>query len=92
MALDVHGWVIDEEARKATICWVCRHDIEGDRGRGVFPALRLAYRLFLGQRAGWHGLDVFHLDGAGKIVGKHSYTNGRPKLQRALGSPRPASR
>jgi ketosteroid isomerase-like protein len=82
MSFAVHDWVVDEAAGKATICWVCHHDIGGDRGRGVPLPLRVVARALLGQRAAWQGLDVFHFDARGRIVAKHSYTNGRPKLSR----------
>jgi hypothetical protein len=43
-------------------------------------------RTLYGRRAGWYGMDVFHFDDAGKIVGKFSYANYHlPRLRRDLG-------
>jgi hypothetical protein len=83
MRFEVHDQVIDESARKATIRWVCKHDLTT-----VKPSLqRLAFKMMFGRRAGWYGTDIFHFDAGGKIVGKFSYANygKRPHLRRDLG-------
>jgi hypothetical protein len=78
--------LIDETARKATLRWICRHDLSGAHGARVAPLLRLAIRLRHGSLVGWRGVDVFHFDTAGKITGKYTYANyDRPRLSRALG-------
>ena len=86
MRFDPEDQLIDEPGRKAALRWICRHDFSGAHGRKMSPLLKLAIRLRHGTRVGWHGLDVFHFDTAGKITGKYTYANyDRPKLERALG-------
>ena len=88
MRFDPEDQLIDEGARKAALRWICRHDLSGAHGRRVSPLLKLAIRLQHGLRVGWHGVDVFHFDAAGKITGKFTYANyGRPRLERGLGVP-----
>ena len=85
MHFAVDDWIVDEQARKATIRWICHHDITGDKGRGIPLVSRWLYLLVYGQRVGWYGLDVFHFDENGKIKGKYSYANTkRPQLRRDL--------
>jgi len=86
MRFDPEDRLIDEHARKAVLRWICRHDLSGAHGKRVSPWLRVAIGLRHGTRVGWHGLDVFHFDAAGKITGKYTYANyDRPKLSRELG-------
>ena len=83
MRFEVNDQVIDERARKATIRWVCKHDLTTMK-----PGLqRLVFRMLFGRRAGWYGTDTFHFDARGKIVGKFSYANygKRPHVRRDLG-------
>ncbi|HEY0481611.1 MAG TPA: nuclear transport factor 2 family protein [Kofleriaceae bacterium] len=88
MRFDPEDRLIDEAARKAALRWICRHDMSGAHGKRVSPLFRLAIRLRHGSRVGWHGIDVFHFDPAGKITGKFTYANyGRPRLSRDLGVP-----
>ena len=85
MRFDEHELVVDESARKAVSRWVCRHDIGGEHGKRMSPLQRLALRMTIGSKFGWEGLDVFHLDAAGKIIAKLTYANyGRPRLDRKL--------
>jgi uncharacterized protein (TIGR02246 family) len=77
---------VDEGARKATLRWICRHDLTGEHGRRAAPWLRWLVRARYGGRAGWHGVDVIHFDAAGKIRGKYTYASyDRPRLERSLG-------
>jgi len=78
--------VVDEGARKATIRWVCQHDLTTTRAFWRKCLFMLAY----GRRAGWYGTDTFHFDEHGKITGKFSYANygRRPHIRRDLGAPR----
>ena len=87
MRFDEHDRLIDEEGRKAAIRWVCRHDLAGAKTTGFSQFLqRLVIGIFVGQRFGWEGLDVFHFDSTGKIVGKFTYANySRPQLRKDLG-------
>ena len=86
MRFDPEDQLIDETARKAALRWICRHDMSGAHGRRVSRWLRMAIRARHGSRVGWHGVDVFHFDAAGKITGKYTYANyDRPKLSRDLG-------
>lgn len=88
MRFDLIDRVIDEPARKATLRWICRHDLGGAHGRRVSRALRWLVRARHGSRVGWHGVDVYHFDAAGKITGKYTYAGyTRPRLERALGVP-----
>ena len=91
MRFDEHDRLIDEAQRKAAIRWICRHDLAGAKTRGLSQALqRLMIGTFVGQRFGWEGLDVFHFNGNGQIVGKFTYANyTRPRLRRELGLPLP---
>lgn len=85
---DDHDQVIDVENRKAAFRWVCRHDISDAKPRGLVMALRkIVARLFVGDRFGWQGVDVFHFDTEGKIKGKFTYAwyGARPYIERALG-------
>jgi hypothetical protein len=67
---------------------ICRRDLSGAHGKRVSPLFRLAIRVRHGSRVGWHGVDVFHFDPAGKITGKSPYANyDRPRLSRDLGVP-----
>jgi NADPH-dependent 2,4-dienoyl-CoA reductase/sulfur reductase-like enzyme len=86
MRFDEIDRLVDPIARKASIRWICRHDL--GYGAGIPAPMRLFYRLLIGgTRAGWHGLDVFHFDDAGRITGKFSYvTAKRPLLERTLGA------
>ncbi|MBC7973644.1 MAG: nuclear transport factor 2 family protein [Myxococcales bacterium] len=86
MRFDAEDQLIDETARKAALRWICRHDFTAEHGRRMSPLLKLALRLRHGTRVGWYGVDVFHFNAAGKIIGKFTYANyGRPKLERSLG-------
>jgi uncharacterized protein (TIGR02246 family) len=88
MRFDAEDQLIDEGARKAALRWICRHDFTGGHGRRMPRLLRLAIRARHGTRVGWHGVDVFHFDAAGKITGKYTYAGyDRPRLERALGVP-----
>ncbi|HSN15109.1 MAG TPA: nuclear transport factor 2 family protein [Anaeromyxobacteraceae bacterium] len=92
MRFDEHDRIVDERSRKVVVRWVCRHDL----GHARFPTLAIRIqgalvRLLVGDRFGWEGLDVFHLDEAGKIRGKYTYANyTRPRLVRELGVLLPA--
>jgi ketosteroid isomerase-like protein len=79
----VNDQVIDEGARKATIRWLCQHDLTTVRS----PLQRWLFRLMYGRSAGWYGTDTFHFDERGKITGKFSYANygRRPQIRRDLG-------
>jgi hypothetical protein len=82
MSFAVDDVVVDEDARKAAIRWVCKHDF------ATVASLpkRLFYRGLYGRRAGWYGSDVFHFDDRGPITGKFSYANyDRPQVRRDLG-------
>ncbi len=84
MRFVVDDRIIDEDARKATIRWVCQHDFSEAK-----PLLqRLLLTAMYGRHAGWYGTDIFHFDESGKIVGKFSYANygRRPQLRRDLGA------
>src|ERR1044071_7978043 len=71
MRFIVNDWVVDEGARKATIRWLCQHDLSTMK-----PSLRrFVLQTLYGQRPGWYGTDTFHFDERGKIVGKFSYAN-----------------
>ncbi|MDB5975028.1 MAG: hypothetical protein JWR07_1788 [Nevskia sp.] len=87
MRFDEHDRIIDDVQRKAAIRWICRHDLAGAKSSGLSLTLqRLAVSAVVGQRFGWEGLDVFHFDSAGNIVGKFTYANyKRPQLRRDLG-------
>ena len=86
MRFDPEDRFIDETSRKACLRWICRHDLRGRHGAKVSPLLRLLVRARHGGRAGWHGVDVFHLDAAGQITAKFTYANyGRPLLRTELG-------
>lgn len=93
MRFDEHDRLIDQAARKAAIRWVCRHDLAGAKFYSAALWLqRLAIGLIAGGRFGWEGLDVFHFDEAGKIVGKFTYANySRPQLRKDLGVSLPAA-
>jgi uncharacterized protein (TIGR02246 family) len=87
MRFDVEDQVIDEAGGKAAIRWVCRHDLSGDKARNMALLERLYLKARFGSRLGWCGLDVFHLNDAGQIVGKFTYANyDRPQLRRDLGA------
>jgi hypothetical protein len=87
MRFDELDRLVDDARGKAAIRWVCRHDFAGAYGRTIPLPMRWFYRMLAGgPRAGWHGMDVFHLDRAGRIAGKFSYTSAkRPMLERGLG-------
>ena len=88
MRFDERDLVIDVENRKAAFRWVCRHDISHTKPRGLVMFLRGIFtRLFVGERFGWQGVDIFHFDADGKIKGKFTYGwyGSRPHLQRELG-------
>jgi uncharacterized protein (TIGR02246 family) len=89
MRFDELDRLVDEEARKATIRWICHHDFRGAYGARVPLLMRTFYRLLMqSERGGWQGLDVFHFDAAGYIVGKFSYSEAsRPLLDRKYGVP-----
>ena len=88
MRFDLLDRLIDEPARKATLRWICRHDLSGPHARRAAPLLRWLVRARHGARVGWHGVDVFHFDAAGKITGKYTYANyTRPRLDAAFGVP-----
>jgi hypothetical protein len=95
MRFDEHDRLIDDASRKAAIRWICRHDLAGAKPYSLGLTLqRLAVGVLAGSRFGWEGLDVFHFNEAGKIVGKFTYANyTRPQLRKDLGValPRPAS-
>ncbi|MFD9698744.1 YybH family protein [Lentzea sp. NPDC059081] len=83
MRFDVHDKLVDEQGRRAAIRWACRIDTSGPRARAVTPALRLWGLLRYGSRMVWQGMDVFHFDADGLIVGKYSYANFKiPPMKR----------
>jgi ketosteroid isomerase-like protein len=88
MRFDEHDRLIDAENRKAALRWVSRHDMSHAKSRGLVMALKqMITRLFVGERFGWQGVDVFHFDANGKIKGKFTYGwyGSRPHIQRTLG-------
>lgn len=86
MRFDAEDRLIDEASRKAALRWICRHDFTGAHGQRMSRWLRLVVGVRHGTRVGWHGVDVFHFDVAGKITGKFTYASyDRPKLERGLG-------
>lgn len=89
MRFDEHDRLIDEGECKAAIRWVCRHDLSRAKASGFPQTLqRWVIGTFVGQRFGWEGLDVFHFNEDGKIVGKFTYANyTRPRLRSELGVP-----
>src|SRR6185503_3348119 len=83
MQFVVDDRLVDEDARKAAIRWVCRHDLT----RAVPRLRRWLLKARFGPRVGWYGIDVFHFDADGKITGKFSYANyDRPQMRRDLGT------
>lgn len=78
MRFDPEDRLIDERARKAALRRICRHDLSGAHGKQVSPWLRVIIRARHGARVGWHGVDVFHFDAAGKLTGKYTYANYDP--------------
>src|SRR5215472_4845901 len=46
--------VVDENARKAAIRWVCKHDFDQARPAATRWLMKARY----GQRAGWYGTDI----------------------------------
>ncbi len=84
---DEHDRLIDEEARKAAVRWVCRHDLAHARPTTLAQKTqRIIAAALAGDRLGWEGLDVFHFDAAGKIKGKFTYANTRlPRILKELG-------
>jgi uncharacterized protein (TIGR02246 family) len=86
MRFDIEDQVIDEAGGKAAVRWICRHDLSGDQARKMSLLFRAFLKVRFGSRLGWRGLDVFHLDAAGKIAGKFTYAHyDRPQLRRELG-------
>lgn len=86
MRFDVEDQVIDEAGGKAAIRWICRHDLSGDKAKAMPFLQRTFLKARYGAKVGWRGLDVFHLDETGAIVGKFTYANyGMPQLRRDLG-------
>lgn len=84
MRFDLEDRLIDREARKATLRWICRHDLTSAPAMSRW--LRAALRLRHGSKLGWRGVDVFHFDASGQITGKFTYANyDRPQLRRELG-------
>lgn len=86
MRFDVEDRVFDEANGKAAIRWICHHDLTGAHGANMPLVMRLALRARYGGRVCWRGLDVFHLDPAGKIASKFTYAHyDRPRLRRDPG-------
>ena len=83
MRFIVDDQVIDERARKASIRWLCQHELSTVKSF----VQRLLFKLMYGRTAGWYGTDTFHFDERGKITGKFSYANygRRPQIRRDLG-------
>jgi uncharacterized protein (TIGR02246 family) len=82
MQFIVDDCLVDEDARKAAIRWMCRHDFT----QAVPRTRRWLLTARFDGRAGWYGMDVFHFDTDGKITGKFSYANfGLPQFRRDLG-------
>jgi uncharacterized protein (TIGR02246 family) len=84
MRFIVNDEVVDEGARKASIRWLCQHDLTTMKP----GPQRWLFRLMFGRSAGWYGTDTFHFDERGKITGKFSYANygKRPHVRRDLGA------
>jgi len=91
MRFDEHDRVIDDASRKAVIRWTCRHDLAAAKSPTLLLLLqRIVVGFLVGKRFGWEGVDIFHFDGDGRIVGKFTYANyKRPLLSRSLGVPLP---
>lgn len=89
MRFDEHDRVIDEASGKVVIRWICRHDLAGAKPVTFgLTVQRIAVGLFVGDQFGWEGLDVFHFNKTGQIVGKFTYANySRPQLRKDLGLP-----
>ena len=89
MHFDELDFVIDAEHCKAASRWVCRHDIRHAKPRGVAMSLqRILIGLTLGNRFGWEGVDIFHLNAEGMITAIFTYGWWRgthPRIKRALG-------
>lgn len=89
MRFDEHDRLVDVAARSIAIRWTCRHDLGGAKPSTLsLWVQRIVVGLFVGDRFGWEGLDVFHFNEAGLIVGKFTYANAsRPQLRKDLGVP-----
>jgi len=75
MTFPLHDMLVDEAARKVAIRWACRHDFS-QSPRGRLPGLRsLFLKNIFGKRFHWQGVDVFHFDEQGLLIGKYSYAN-----------------
>jgi hypothetical protein len=92
MRYDEHDRLLDQPARKLAIRWTCRMDLTQASFYSLsFWFMRFAATLSAGsRRVCWEGLDVFHFDPEGKIIGKFTYANYPfPKLKK---DPRPPMR
>lgn len=88
MRFDEHDRLVDREARKIAIRWVCRHDLNDVRVKNPAQWLQWFFvGVTVGKQFGWEGIDVFHLDEMGKITSKNTYANyKRPQLRQNLGT------
>ncbi len=84
---DVTEVVVDPDARKAAVTWICRMDVRGEHGSNVPLHMRLLLSLVYGGRFGFRGVDVLHFDDEGKVTAKLAHSKaGRPLLKRELGA------
>lgn len=92
MRFDEQDRLIDEKSRRAVTRWICRHDLAHGKATTLWLKIeRVLVGALVGGRFGWEGVDVFHIDAAGKIERLFSYGTfaRRPRLRRELGLPLP---
>lgn len=72
--------LVDETSARATVRWLCHHQIPDLQGPTPVSRLRRAfYRGLYGRNFGWHGLDVLRFKG-GLVCEKRTYTFARMPL------------
>jgi len=75
LTFHVQDLILDEESQKATVRWLCRHELGNERDMpSAARAQRLVFRGALGRVFGWYGLDVLHFEG-GLVSVKRTYTH-----------------
>ena len=77
MRYDEHDRVLVAPARKLVIRWTCKMDRTQAKFKTLsFWFMRLGAIMFAGsRRMRWEGVDIFHFNLDGEIIGKFTYAN-----------------
>jgi len=76
MVFDEEDRIVEAEAGKVMLSWICIIDVKGARFFDLTTWVRITLgRLRFGRKAQWRGLDLLYFNSEGMIAKKLTYAN-----------------